>query len=536
MKKNIRQVSIFLLLIAIATLAIFQPAGMVKAQTDAFRIIETVWGSPAAPLEASPGDVNTQLTVRLQCTWKRDIIDIQARLLLPEGFTDSSSGSDESWAFKGPTQLGSIFELQFTLNIASTAALGEYSMALRIRCRDITLRQYTENYKVTVFLGGKVDVEFTAVPEALTPGRVNQLQITVKNNGKGQASNLSVSITAPGQVSLLSPQTVELGALPSGSSANVTSRIYVPPSMQSSPLSLTFTVSYKDAYGNLRTSSQMVGLYVEAVTEVSFIDVWIEPVEVVSGEVNDLMLFIKNNGTKAVENVEISVSFPASNVVLLSSSVRRVDELKAGVVTPMNLQVYVPSTMYTTVQASVAILYTDFYGVTGQEVRNVGLLARGVVDMKLVDFTVIPVEVEPGKLFSVTSTMTNLGTITAYAVSATPVIEDVPFEMFGAETVFIGDVQVNIPTTFTVSFMASDVAAPGGYDLQLNIRYMDNLRTVHTTVVSIPVKVVALSVEPSTNQASEGVWGLVQNVLGYVAAGVLMLIVGYAVGRRRRSK
>jgi hypothetical protein len=165
------------------------------------------------------------------------------------------------------------------------------------------------------------------------------------------------------------------------------------------------------------------------------------------------------------------------------------------------------------------------------------VVSRGIIDIKVTDFTTIPERPSPGQIFSVTVTLTNMGTITASAVTATPV-QTQNIRVFGSRSIFIGDMQVNSPTTFTVTLITSNNTSPGRYEIPIQLTYYDNLRTLYTVNISIPV-LIGGGQQATVTRASQQGQGGVAEVMGvqwiyYIVIAIISLVVGIYIGRRVR--
>ena len=128
------------------------------------------------------------------------------------------------------------------------------------------------------------------------------------------------------------------------------------------------------------------------------------------------------------------------------------------------------------------------------ETHVLSLLLRGLIDISLTDFAVIPATPRTGSPFSITITVTNLGTSTAYAAYATPSLEDLPLKAFGPIQTYVGNIETNLPTTFTINLQL-EATSLTELTLPVTLSYMDNLRAAHEVFFDIPITVAP----PSTN-------------------------------------
>jgi len=88
-------------------------------------------------------------------------------------------------------------------------------------------------------------------------------------------------------------------------------------------------------------------------------------------------------------------------------------------------------------------------------------------------------------------TITNIGTSTAYALYAIPLIKGLPLKIYGTKSTYVGNVEVNVPITFTITLMLSREVKEDIRSLEIPIMliYMDNLRTIHNVTLTVPVTI-----------------------------------------------
>jgi hypothetical protein len=158
-----------------------------------------------------------------------------------------------------------------------------------------------------------------------------------------------------------------------------------------------------------------------------------------------------------------------------------------------------------------------------------------MIDIKVTDFSVIPEQITPGRIFSITGTITNIGTITASAVTATPHLPE-GFIMFGSRSVFIGDMQVNTPTTFTLSIQATNATKPNSYQIPVELSYNDNLRNPLSTTLSVPVDIQEKTTTTTTTTGTTtSSWGIM-SISPYIIVAAIALATGYLIGKRVKKQ
>ncbi len=371
----------------------------------------------------------------------------------------------------------------------------------------------------------------------IQPG-LNNLSLYIVNRGSAPVYNLSLTITPASSLALVnSDGKIYVGDLPGGSvwSSQLTIFMARPsaiPQQMYSTSNVRITLTYYDQSGSLKTETRDLSLIVLIQPIVSPIEITIDPQVLVTGIINNATIYLKNTGSQNIDNITISIGV-AGQLLVIGTTAFKVKRLSIGEQIGIPAKIYVPAT------ASTAFLQVDLrYYIDGtfyQEVKSIGVISRGIIELRVTDYTVIPETPSPGQVFSITVTLTNQGTITASAVTATP-LPPRDFRIFGSRSVFIGDMQVNSPTTFTITLIAPNTTSPGRYEIPIQITYYDNLRTLNTVNISIPV-ILGAGLRTTITPRNTGGSGLLE--LGtywwvyIVIAAVIAFIAGVYVGRRK---
>jgi hypothetical protein len=375
----------------------------------------------------------------------------------------------------------------------------------------------------------------------INPG-INNLTLYVINNGNSPISNVTLYIVPAPPIALVNSDgkyyidRLDRGASWSTNIAVFISRVAAMPQQVYSTANLKISLTYYDAAGTLRTETRDIYLIIYIPPIVSPISVNIEPQVLVTGKINDATIYVKNVGHKDIENLQVAVSTIGGQISLIGGSSAQISRLSPGASLEIPTQIYVPPAA----SPSATILVDINYYIEGtlfHETRAVGMVSRGIIDIKVTDFTTIPERPSPGQIFSVTVTLTNMGTITASAVTATPV-QTQNIRVFGSRSIFIGDMQVNSPTAFTVTLITSNNTSPGRYEIPIQLTYYDNLRTLYTVNISIPVLIGGGQQATVTRASQQGQDGVAE-VMGvqwiyYIVIAIISLVVGIYIGRRVR--
>jgi uncharacterized repeat protein (TIGR01451 family) len=464
----------------------------VLADTPSFILVSSTWGTASAPIQAGPGDQNVPLMVSLQYLGTETVVSAVAILSLPEGITNTA-GSAVAMTRTTNVLPYSVFPLLFNLNLASTTALGNRSFALSVEYFTASGGQSNALKSSLTFskaLSGRATLAFASPSPMLIPGQTNNVSVALTNVGTGAAFQISfkAAATAPASVSILNSFYV-VPSLSAQSTTSQTMSVFVPASAQGSAVSLDFTASYKDPYGNPQSTIQTVGYYVLTPgSRASPISVSINPSTLAMGIENNVTLFLANTGSYKIENVSLVFDFPAGQLSWLSSSMAQVKELLPGQNSSVAARIYVPPGATASSTLRVSAKYYDTSGFATNEIRNIGILSRGIIDVRTIDFATAPLQPAPGQIFSLTVTLSNVGTGTAYAVIATPTLPT-GFTAFGPSSVFIGDLQGSLPSTFSASILVSNDTGVGTYKIPVQLSYFDNLRSSKSLTINLTVQV-----------------------------------------------
>ncbi|MEM2755646.1 MAG: hypothetical protein QW563_07775, partial [Candidatus Methanomethylicia archaeon] len=394
----------------------------------------------------------------------------------------------------------------------------------------------------------------------LQSGTINIIDLSVKNNGAEAVYDIILTVSTPGGIGLIgSDGKWSLGTIEPGRFKTLNLTLYIPPYQSSSTMQITFSLSYYDSTNNFKTESRTLSFLIAPLIQKSPLTIQVTPSEIYTGITNNVTLRITNNALYDLKNLKITLS--SSQAILLDTdNIWSIEKLPSGKYLDISLKLYPQSATITSIQLALSISYYDELNILNQEARSINLLARGLVDLKVTNIAIAPETVVLGQPFSVSVTITNTGTITASGVSAT--IEQEPwFRIVGRQTVFIGDIQVNVPTSFTMSFIALNITQPTAArtisitqrpinmtrpfnitgssrsiqpTIKVTLSYMDNLRTRHTQTLEIPITYSTTTMQTYTTRQQTQTTGFpISNVLVLAVAVGISFMVGYLIARRR---
>jgi len=219
---------------------------------------------------------------------------------------------------------------------------------------------------------------------------------------------------------------------------------------------------------------------------------------------------LKNVADRNLSEIQLTLS-PDNTLKLLGSTVFYIDTLLPGENRSLEIEAYVPTTT-AALTASLTTILTYFDEGTWSsysETQQINMLLRGLIEISLTDLAIIPNTPRPENPFSITFTVTNIGTSKAYAASTVPYLEGLPASTFGPKSVYIGDIEMNLPTTFTVNLQLESTTMTSMV-LPVTLSYMDNLRSLHYVTFNVTVSIDQTSepVEPSTSGGRATLFGL----------------------------
>lgn len=426
----------------------------------------------------------------------------------------------------------------FTLNVYVAPSLAGQPITITLTggYRDAYLNQRSFSQNIG-FLVNPVETAMFKIScdkLFLKVGEANYAKVLLENLGNTPLRNTTLSVSTSQPLSLIEGDgKTFLGTLQPQYKVETVLKIYVSPTSQTSS-TITFTVTYYDISGALKSENRYITFLLNTTAKLSPISIKVVPTTLVAGKLNDIDVLLTNTGNTAVKSLSVTFSFLSSQVTWLTPDVFQVERILPGETVTVKGRAYNPPTATTSTTMQISIKYYDESGNIYQESRSVGVLSQGMIELKVIDTTILPEKPSQGQIFSVTITLTNVGTITASSVTAIPQLPQ-GFRMFGSKSVFVGDMQVNVPTTFTLSIQTLNTTKPQTYEIPVAVTYYDNLREQHTLNFNLTVNIQEKNVATSTSAARGNVLNLSSLTLPIVL-GLLFFVIGYMIGKRTKGR
>jgi hypothetical protein len=154
--------------------------------------------------------------------------------------------------------------------------------------------------------------------------------------------------------------------------------------------------------------------------------------------------------------------------------------------------------------------YLDVDGVMQSDVESVTLSVRGIVEFSLINVETVNADV--GEVMNLEADILLIGTESVKFVDVWAE-GDQHFEATLGSREYIGAVDPDSPIPFDVDIAIREDTPPGDYDLNLGLKYTDDLNQEHEASISVPVRVME-STDEVTISGGGGFWGWLRNLLG----------------------
>lgn len=233
---------------------------------------------------------------------------------------------------------------------------------------------------------------------------------------------------------------------------------------------------------------------------------------------NTVTIAVINNyiGYIAIYDVDISLSIP-SPLALIGDNHWHYDSIAYGQGVTITFEVYAPSSASGT---SYAGTVTGTYKQLGDvsytsEVHSVGLSVNGWITLVVYGVQVNPPQVSPGGNSTVSGNVLNAGNLAVYNANAT-VVSDVLVQTAGS-SVFLGEVDPNIPRPFSLLLLFKPNVAFGNYSITVRISATDNNRPGSPIIgqgsFNVPVVKPTQSTFTGRQGGSTGILGMILTIL-----------------------
>jgi hypothetical protein len=512
----------------------------VKSDSDHFSLIDVYWGTND-PVEVSPGDVAT-LTIILRYEADNSFNNLQAILDLPSGFKAVGGGMKATVYHSGSISPGSLLQLEFPIFITTDVKIGTHRADLEVEYYVSNVIVPVDELSVKLEVTGKPSIDLMTPIDYIHEGK-QEVPIVVTNVGDALMQNLQIIniYSSDASVELLNGKL--WGDLEPGENTTVLLLVHVLTEVKGEALSFNLEFSFLGPNNIAYSSSETLQVLMKATAPTSPLRVDLNTTELDMGIKNKIYIDLVNDGLYDLVDIELTLS-PGNNIQIFGSRVLHVNVLASGETKRIEIESYVPATSEdpTTLLTTTVTYFDTSLSTFQSETYELRIILRGLIDVSLTDYVVIPETPSPGDPISITFTITNMGASRARSASAEAQLEGLPLTPYGQMTTYIGNINTDQPTTFTINLQLQQTNETS-ITVPITLTYLDNLRTSHDITFDIPVTIETQQSQPTNpsepSQPSQGDSGesflFSTEGMIVVATGIVIFVVVIIWVLRRRA-
>ena len=193
---------------------------------------------------------------------------------------------------------------------------------------------------VTFEVRPSVSLSIITSSNRIIGGLDNKFTITIVNDGKVPVSALDASLTVPNPLVVHGRNSWRIQYLDVGNSTTINFVIYAPDASIDSTYSGSFSINYRDDYGESHTDTFPLGLVVVGRVELILYSRMIRPQPARNGSKVEITATLLNRGTVSAMYVNASI-VPNPILRLTSESTTYIGEIEENSQSPFTLDVYV---------------------------------------------------------------------------------------------------------------------------------------------------------------------------------------------------
>jgi hypothetical protein len=184
---------------------------------------------------------------------------------------------------------------------------------------------------------------------------------------------------------------------------------------------------------------------------------------------------VTNNytGYIAIYDVDIQVSLPAPLVLVGTGGHWHYDSIQYGQSVTLTFPVYVPSSSAgSSYQGTVTGTYKQLGDVSyTQETHLLAVSVTGYINLVVYGISITPSEISQGGNTTISGNILNNGNLASYEANVT--VESPSIVPGPQNSVFVGEVDPNIPRPFSVLIVFKSNVTPGNYTITVSVSASD---------------------------------------------------------------
>ena len=501
----------------------------------------------ADPSFLPPGSTNV-LMVEISNEGSGSASKVSVTLNFPLGL---SVTGDNQWSFQNlkPNEHGTI-----SLDIYAQPSLAGSSLQIgaSITYNDAygTSRSISRVIGLRILPLSNVPLVLSVEGGHLQPGTLNTIRLDIVNNQTRPVSSVQASLTLPGATGGTPPLVIlgdnswffrSIGPL-SSVTFNVT--LMVSSSAANANYQLTLTLSYLDPFSVARTENHVFGVQVLSASE-NVLTVSVDDNILTAGSFNEPSITITNSGEATLSSIAVSLSISTfasqttQNIILTTANQWNFDLL------PPNDNITFPAKMFATLNAKdtsnqiqLSIKYNDGNGVNHAETISLGFVVKGAINFEIFNGQVIPRATYAGGNITITGDILNMGNTRALYTTVAAESSSVVQSLEGPT--YIGEIDTNIQTPFSLSVRIRKTANNGTYPMTVAFNYEDDYGVAHTVKKIFNVTIggfipTTTPVQSRQNTTQQGILSLPVLIAIVVVVIILCIVLIYLRRRRHRK-
>lgn len=305
----------------------------------------------------------------------------------------------------------------------------------------------SQSLNIYVPSSSRAELQISSNVQALAAGQVDTIPVNVTNAGTVALSEISTTLSVqPTSVAILS-SLPSIQRLSAQSSMTEELSVYIPSSLQSSALSITFATSFVQQGGAGGSATQSLGFYTTSM-QVYNATLSVVPVNnsVVTAQNSKVAFKVENIGDSSVEKPVVTLSVSSPLIVLSNSTFGFSNSIAPGSFTIYEATVTSsPSATLGAYSGTLSILYYDQAGNQHTTQFAVGFLLTGTITLTAESETVT----QSARTLSVSGSLLNEGTASAYYASVVACVVQLNTTFRASTTTSTGG--TGVATSSTVS-------------------------------------------------------------------------------------
>jgi hypothetical protein len=225
-----------------------------------------------------------------------------------------------------------------------------------------------------------------------------------------------------------------------------------------------------------------------------------------------MTITVTNNytGYIAIYDVDIQVSLPSPLVLVGTGGHWHYDSIQYGQSITLTFPVYAPSSAAgSSYQGTVTGTYKQLGDVSyTQETHLLAVSVTGYINLVVYGISITPSEISQGGNTTISGNILNDGNLASYEANVT--VESPSIVPGPQNSVFVGEIDPNIPRPFSVLIVFKSNVPPGNYTITVHVTASDENKPLGVIVGSAPglVQVIKQS-QTVVRPQSLGIIGLI---------------------------